>query len=1389
MWKSLLLAVAVATAPAGATDSPSANCVDRTLRSGAKWANKYRYDCAAVEKHSLCSAYGDSAAVEGMTASDACCICGGGRDAPPSSAPATTPPQTPVPDVGPLTPVPETDSPSANCVDRTLRSGAKWANKYRYDCAAVEKHSLCSAYGDSAAVEGMTASDACCICGGGRDAPPSSAPATTPPQTPVPDVGPLTPVPETDSPSANCVDRTLRSGAKWANKYRYDCAAVEKHSLCSAYGDSAAVEGMTASDACCICGGGRDAPPSSAPATTPPQTPVPDVGPLTPVPETASPRGTPPYRVTATPRTPVPDVGPLTPVPETDSPSANCVDRTLRSGAKWANKYRYDCAAVEKHSLCSAYGDSAAVEGMTASDACCICGGGRDAPPSSAPATTPPQTPVPDVGPLTPVPETDSPSANCVDRTLRSGAKWANKYRYDCAAVEKHSLCSAYGDSAAVEGMTASDACCICGGGRDAPPSSAPATTPPQTPVPDVGPLTPVPETDSPSANCVDRTLRSGAKWANKYRYDCAAVEKHSLCSAYGDSAAVEGMTASDACCICGGGRDAPPSSAPATTPPQTPVPDVGPLTPVPETDSPSANCVDRTLRSGAKWANKYRYDCAAVEKHSLCSAYGDSAAVEGMTASDACCICGGGRDAPPSSAPATTPPQTPVPDVGPLTPVPETDSPSANCVDRTLRSGAKWANKYRYDCAAVEKHSLCSAYGDSAAVEGMTASDACCICGGGRDAPPSSAPATTPPQTPVPDVGPLTPVPETDSPSANCVDRTLRSGAKWANKYRYDCAAVEKHSLCSAYGDSAAVEGMTASDACCICGGGRDAPPSSAPATTPPQTPVPDVGPLTPVPETDSPSANCVDRTLRSGAKWANKYRYDCAAVEKHSLCSAYGDSAAVEGMTASDACCICGGGRDAPPSSAPATTPPQTPVPDVGPLTPVPETDSPSANCVDRTLRSGAKWANKYRYDCAAVEKHSLCSAYGDSAAVEGMTASDACCICGGGRGGGDAGASPLTPVPATDTPTRSCQWTRDAPKPLTAEQTKDCCSSGGPLCPTPRDVAVEACLSGSSNATECCHTFNIGCAAEKYDCTGHAATWSAQRATWCCRWFDKGCTAQCTKDNCCAARGICKSGEAEAEPKPVPETVEGAAAFRVKMEGPAFLVMENPKRMLARVRLSLLRGSSKLRGSPEDLVVLRLGALMPGARVPTTKAEELSWAVVVPLAWNVELYGEERATTTVDDAPARAAEALGGGGNGATAADASVVGGLFVDFEVRGTSAPKVGDTVMEAINSHKLADPRGVDYGIVPLAGGAAALPSTHADDEDDEGFPTWALGLLIGLPSLCAVVGLAMFAKRRHDAQNVGIATMAMAFANDSDVEKMMGVELAADNTSPKSFGV
>ena len=333
-------------------------------------------------------------------------------------------------------------------------------------------------------------------------------------------------------------------------------------------------------------------------------------------------------------------------------------------------------------------------------------------------------------------------------------------------------------------------------------------------------------------------------------------------------------LTASKACCVCGGGK----------------------------------GCNDKTLSSGVPWHDSSgpAYNCTWYAEGSRCADFGSNPKLKNeFTGREACCACAGGDDpfASISSTPATT----------------------EQCYDRAAASGEAWSDSGGFDCewyAFVADR--CLDHGSKWLQDGLVGNDACCACGGGSDSPPEPS---------------------------KCVDLLL-DGEAWNDDggATYNCdwygGELER---CTNDGNNYR-NIYTANEACCACGRGNDGGDGGDGGD--------DVNTSTP-----SPAATCKDKSLNGGL-WndGTGADYNCSWYAIGTHCETEGDMYN-NTYTANEACCACKSG------------------------------------CTDIKLANGDDWHDDFgaAYNCAwYAEEADNCVNYGGEAPFEGITANDACCTC---------------------------------------------------------------------------------------------------------------------------------------------------------------------------------------------------------------------------------------------------------------------------------------------------------------------------------------------------------------------------------------------------------
>ena len=176
----------------------------------------------------------------------------------------------------------------------------------------------------------------------------------------------------------------------------------------------------------------------------------------------------------------------------------------------------------------------------------------------------------------------------------------------------------------------------------------------------------------------------------------------------------------------------------------------------------------------------------------------------------------------------------------------------------------------------------------------------------------------------------------------------------------------------------------------------------------------------------------------------------------------------------------------------------------------------------------------------------------------------------------------------------------------------------------------------LFGGAERVACCARFRLRCPHERFDCFSSAGRAdAASRHAFCCRWHGLSCAEPCATDAgrmterqraaCCATHGTGCEPRWLAEARATDAASEAALAVlgRVSLRGNVIEAQRNPKRLLARFRLAVLRSVPGVR--PADVRVSAVGVLLPGGGVPDERARA-AWSGYTPTSWNEELFEEE-------------------------------------------------------------------------------------------------------------------------------------------------------------------
>ena len=338
--------------------------------------------------------------------------------------------------------------------------------------------------------------------------------------------------------------------------------------------------------------------------------------------------------------------------------------------------------------------------------------------------------------------------------------------------------------------------------------------------------------------------------------------------------------------------------------------------------------------------------DCKWIEQNDMygCPFHGSKANSNGVTAKQACCWCGGGKnffETDPTAFPSLSLAPSPIPTLRErnCSDVPDwSDYNGFFCDDYLLMD--------EDGCPNIEDNSTVSLgsfllYNGYEGFNGtISAHQACCHCGGGID---NTVPSSTPSISLLP----------TTSPTINsCHDYD-----GWMDMYGNSCEMFELLDTpgCPLYGQFNYSSSLVfATQACCHCGGGID------------QT-LPSLSPSIPslsnsVSAKLQPGKTCDDISIPR--PWP-EFDCDWFNLDPKARCAEFGEmvffSINDQNMTANSVCCSCGGG---------------------------------TSTCSDFPM-----WFDSHHtsYTCQQYHENEECEAYGKGYVNFGLSASDACCVCG--------------------------------------------------------------------------------------------------------------------------------------------------------------------------------------------------------------------------------------------------------------------------------------------------------------------------------------------------------------------------------------------------------
>ena len=280
----------------------------------------------------------------------------------------------------------------------------------------------------------------------------------------------------------------------------------------------------------------------------------------------------------------------------------------------------------------------------------------------------------------------------------------------------------------------------------------------------------------------------------------------------------------------------------------------------------------------------------------------------------------------------------------------------------------------------------------------GLTANRACCLCGGGLRLSGNSNATNNVTTTKSTTKSTTT----TTTKSTTCVDDAVWRDIHGKSCMDYSSIMVDDDvkfltglTRCELFGNEILPDGTSANEKCCDCGGGFMEPfvPSSAPSTSNNLA----------VHSTPQPTyEGCVDVTgwYDSAGKTCEYYENPITGVSQQSWCLMGNQGLLNRGYVATTACCVCGGGLWIENMIFKEAT-------DV-PLRPMrPSLQMEGDPCLDRP-----GWGSRIGNIAVSCDTFSFrstrelgkrsCDQYGHIESDFGSSATESCCICGGGYNG---------------------------------------------------------------------------------------------------------------------------------------------------------------------------------------------------------------------------------------------------------------------------------------------------------------------------------------------------------------------------------------------------
>ena len=369
--------------------------------------------------------------------------------------------------------------------------------------------------------------------------------------------------------------------------------------------------------------------------------------------------------------------------------------------------------------------------------------------------------------------------------------------------------------------------------------------------------------------------------------------------------------------------------------------------------------------------------------------------------------------------------------------------------------------------------------------------------------------------------------------------------------------------------------------------------------------------------------------------------------------------------------------------------------------------------------------------------------------------------------------------------------CAWS-DSTAPWSHEQREYCCEVENVRCPdqtaqdkTTEEARCEAAATAGTlqDSTACCRDFGVGCAAPSdFNCSaGNLASWTDAKQFFCCREKDV-CAMRCNRADiaagdvtasqaafCCDSKGLgCSANTTATQTQrdvdaATKDATKHKRALRLVVKEAVEDLLENPKKMLRRLRWAILGASALLQAKPSRLIVTAMGGLLPNGSVPTGASK---FTLNVHRSWNEELNAEETAlisTLTLTINTNRGADVL----------QSASADGSFVEYTVQDGSEGTVEAAVGEIEGKVEGGSLSGSGQGKDVMVFGSMGTKGEKTEKTEEEvSAKTWLTALVSIVGALCAGGVVAAVVVQRRQEKNAGDSSNAISEMHGADNEAL-----------------